>query len=80
MVAAYIKFKDDMCRCAAGDSACAQRVSDDMTAWASEMAKTMGSQAEKLDPKEVERMVQLITPVMTDYTKCMTAAMTPRVP
>ena len=73
----YTEFKDNMCKCKAGDSACAQKVSDDMTKWAAEQAKTMGTEAAKMDPKEAEEMAKTITPIMTEYTKCMTAAMTP---
>jgi hypothetical protein len=34
MLAKMREFRDAMCKCAAGDVACAMRVSDDMTRWA----------------------------------------------
>ena len=73
----YTAFRDAMCRCKAGDSACAQKVSDEITAWATQMAKTARAEAAKMSPKEAEAMLKKITPIMTDYTRCMTAAMTP---
>ena len=73
----YTEFKDAMCKCKAGDSACANKVQEDMNKWTQEQAKTMGTEAAKMDPKEAEEMTKKITPIMTDYGKCMTAAMTP---
>jgi hypothetical protein len=73
------EFKDAMCKCKAGETACAQKVVDDQKKWADEMAKTADKDA-KPDPAEAAEMAKKMEPIMADYTKCMTAAMTPAAP
>ena len=77
MTGKYTEFKDAMCKCKAGDAACANKVQEDMNKWTKEQAASMGTEAAKMDPKEAEEMTKKITPIMTEYGKCMTAAMTP---
>jgi len=69
-------WKTDMCKCKAGDSACSQKVLDDQKKYADEMAKTADKDA-KPDPAEAAEMAKKMEPIMAEYTKCMTAAMTP---
>ena len=75
MTAKYTEFKDAMCKCKAGDSACAKKVTDDQMKWGQEMAKTADTNA-KVDPNEAAEMAKKMEPIMAEYNKCMTAAMT----
>ena len=72
-------WKTDMCKCKAGDAACSQKVLDDQKKYADEMAKTADKDA-KPDPAEAAEMAKKMEPIMAEYTKCMTAAMTPAAP
>ena len=69
-------WKTDMCKCKAGDSACSTKVLDDQKKYADEMAKTADKDA-KVDPAEAAEMAKKMEPIMAEYSKCMTAAMTP---
>jgi hypothetical protein len=73
------EFKDAMCKCKAGEADCAKKVLDDQKKWGDEMAKTADKDA-KPDPAEAAEMAKKMEPIMADYTKCMTAAMTPAAP
>jgi hypothetical protein len=78
-VAKFEGWKTDMCKCKAGDTACSQKVLDDQKKYADEMAKTADKDA-KPDPAEAAEMAKKMEPIMAEYTKCMTAAMTPAAP
>jgi len=67
------EFKDAMCKCGDGDTACAQKVVDDQKKYADEMAKSADKDA-KPDPELAKKM----EPIMAEYTKCATKAMTPK--
>ncbi|MEO8704197.1 MAG: hypothetical protein ABI867_29360 [Kofleriaceae bacterium] len=67
------EFKDAMCKCGEGDMPCAQKVLDDQKKYGEEMAKTADKEA-KPDPDLLKKM----EPIMADYTKCSTKAMTPK--
>ena len=67
------EFKDAMCKCGEGDTACAQKVVDDQKKYADEMAKSADKDA-KPDPELAKKM----EPIMAEYTKCATKAMTPK--
>jgi hypothetical protein len=69
-MAKMTEFKDKMCACA--DTACAQKVSDDMTKWSTEQAKNM-----KEPPKMSEEDTKKMTQIGEDLGKCMQKAMTP---
>jgi hypothetical protein len=69
-------WKVAMCKCAAGDSACSQGVLDDQKRFADEMAKSADRDA-RPDPAEAEAVAKEMEPMMADYTKCMTRALTP---
>jgi hypothetical protein len=66
-------FKDQMCACK--DTACATKVSDDMTKWGAEQAKEMGAAAAMSDD-DTKKMTQ----VAQDMGACMQKAMTPATP
>ncbi|MFT3695745.1 MAG: hypothetical protein QM831_21590 [Kofleriaceae bacterium] len=63
-------FKDAMCACK--DAACAQKVTDDMTAWSKAQAADVDSMG-AMDEDTTKKM----TDVSNDLGKCMTTAMTP---
>jgi phage gp16-like protein len=67
------EFKDAMCKCGDGDTACAQKVLDDQKKYGEEMAKNADKDA-KPDPDMAKKM----EPIMADYTKCSVKAMTPK--
>ena len=67
------EFKDSMCACK--DSACAQKVSDDMTKWGQEQAKDVGSM-----PTPDEDTTKKMTDIGTKMGECMQKAMTPTLP
>ena len=75
MTGKYTEFKDAMCACKAGDTACAKKVSEDMAKWAADMAKS--AEKDKVDPAEAAEMAKKLEPINTELAKCMTAAMTP---
>src|SRR5258705_12614010 len=64
-------FKDAMCKCGEGDTACAQKVLDDQKKYGEEMAKTADKDA-KPDPDLAKKM----EPLKADHTKCAAKAMT----
>ncbi len=72
MTGKMTEFKDAMCKCKAGDSACANKVLEDQKKWADGMAKSADKGA-KADPE----MAKKLEPITAEYGKCMTAAMTP---
>jgi hypothetical protein len=62
------KFRDQMCMCK--DTACAQKVSDDMTKWAQDIAKD-----EREPPKFSEDDTKAFTVIGETMGKCMQQAM-----
>jgi hypothetical protein len=74
--AKYESWTKQMCACPAGDTACAQRITDDQIKWAEEWAKRPGHNR-KIDPKESELAAERMKPIMEEYTKCAMKAMTP---
>jgi hypothetical protein len=72
-VAKMAQFKDAMCKCGEGDTACANKVLDDQKKYGEEMAKNADKDA-KPDPDMAKKM----EPIMAEYTKCSTKAMTPK--
>lgn len=73
-MAAMRRFKDEMCACTVGDSACAQRVSDGMTKWAQEHYKD--SDVDKMSDDDM----RAATDIGMEMAKCMTQAMSPSTP
>src|SRR5688500_10618289 len=67
------ELKDALCKCGEVDTACAQKVVDDQKKYADEMAKSADKDA-KPDPELAKKM----EPIMAEYTKCATKAMTPK--
>lgn len=67
-MAAMHAFAEKMCTCK--DSACAQRVSDEMTKWAQEM-----SRSEKEPPRMTEKDTQEAAALGEQMGRCMQAAM-----
>lgn len=65
-------FRDQMCACKNNDTACAQRVSDDMTKWAQEEAKNNAE-----PPRMTEEDTKRFTELGEEMGKCMQKAMTP---
>jgi len=65
-------FTDQMCACK--DTACATKVSDDMTKWGTEQAKDSASMA--TDEETTKKMTDLATKM----GECMQKAMTPATP
>ena len=68
MMAKMTEFKDKMCACA--DSPCAQKVSDEMTKWSTDMAKDM-----KEPPKMSVEDTKKATEIGEAMGKCMQKAM-----
>lgn len=64
-----VEFTDMMCKCA--DKACADQVTDAMTKWSIEMAKTADRdlQVSEEDTKKMQEVTE-------EFTKCATKAMT----
>jgi len=62
------EFTESMCQCK--DSACAQKVSDDMTKWSQEMMKE-----EEEPPKMTEQEIKEATEIGTRMGECMQKAM-----
>jgi hypothetical protein len=73
ITAKFGDFTHQMCACR--DSACAQKVSDDMVKWASELAR----QNERTRAETPEQQKQLAA-LAEEMTKCMSAAMTAPTP
>ncbi|HWO18841.1 MAG TPA: hypothetical protein VNO30_08695 [Kofleriaceae bacterium] len=63
-------FKDDMCRCKAGDKACSEKIEQAMKIYADSM-KDMHLDQKSITPDDEKKMVS----VMTDYMKCQQAAL-----
>jgi hypothetical protein len=76
-LAKFEGWKNDICKCADGDAACANKVLDEQKKYGEEMAKKMDKDA-KPDPKEAEEQAKKLEPITAEYTKCMTKAMTPK--
>jgi hypothetical protein len=55
-IAAMKRFKDELCKCT--DTPCAQRVSDEMTRWATDMAKSQ-AQPPKLSDDDLKTATAL---------------------
>ena len=62
-------FKNDMCKCKAGEKACAEKVEKDMKAW---MESMKGKEKDMKSSPEDEKKGGAI---MTDLMKCQQAAM-----
>ena len=75
----YTEFKDAMCKCKAGDSACAQKVLDDQKMWSEQLAAKADKNAKVVEPAEAAAAAKKLEPIMAEMTKCTTAAMTPAV-
>lgn len=69
-LAKMLELTDSMCRCT--DRICADKVQEEMTLWAQQMAKK-GDRSAKPDEALMKQMVE----VGTRYAECMTAAMSP---
>src|SRR5215470_10495487 len=70
-IAKMSEFRDQMCACS--DKACADLVTDDMTKWAQQMAKSAGSLKQpKLSDAQMKDMQQ----VTEEFTKCAVKALT----
>jgi len=67
MMAKMTEFKDKMCACA--DTACAQKVSDEMTKWSQEQIK--GGAPPKMSEDDTKKATQ----IATDMGACMQKAM-----
>jgi hypothetical protein len=68
-VAKMTEFKDQMCKCA--DKACAEKVTEAMTKWSSDMAKESGDKAAKMSEDDTKKA----TAVSEEMSKCMTKLM-----
>ena len=73
----YTEFKDAMCKCKAGDAACAQKVLDDQKKWSDDLAAKADKNAKVVDSTEAVAAAKKLEPITTEMGKCMTAAMTP---
>jgi len=62
-------FKNDMCKCKAGDKACAEKVQKDMTAW---MDSMKGKEKDMKSSPEDEKKGQAL---MQEMMKCQQTAM-----
>lgn len=74
-MAKFEAWTKEMCACKAGDADCAKKITDAQAKWGEEMAKA--NKDVKPDPKDAEEMAAKMKPVMDEFTKCATAAMTP---
>jgi hypothetical protein len=72
-IAKMTEFRDDMCKCA--DTACADRVQEEMTKWATTMAED-ASRAREKRPAVSEEVMKRMTEIGQTYGECMTKAMT----
>ena len=70
----FTQFRDRACDCSAGDKVCADAVIADMTTWSQNMA----AQFSKANHSPTPEQSKLMSDVTTDFTKCLTTAMTPR--
>jgi hypothetical protein len=68
-VATMDMYSKKMCACK--DKACADKVNEDLTKWATEMAKNPRVNSSKPSPDLAKRSAE----IMTRYTECMTKAM-----
>lgn len=68
-------WKTDICKCKAGETACAQKVLDDQKKYTDEMAKKTDKDA-KPDPAAAAEMMKKLEPITAEFNKCKTAAMT----
>lgn len=64
------EYKDLMCKCAAGDKACADKVAADYAKAMADMAGADKGEAKAPDPEEAKKYA----PVMKEYTDCMMKA------
>jgi hypothetical protein len=67
------RFKDSMCMCK--DTACAQKVSDEMTKWSQDMAKD-----QREPPRMSDEEMKEATELGEAMGKCMQTAMSPPAP
>jgi len=65
LMAKMSQFKDDMCKCA--DRACADLVTQQISQWGQEMAKSAGDQ-----PKMSEPDMKQMAAISEELAKCMT--------
>jgi len=72
-VSKMTEFKEAMCKCGEGDADCAKKVTDAQMKYGEEQAKNADKDA-KPDPDLAAKM----KPLMDEYTKCATKAMTPK--
>jgi len=63
------EFRDKMCVCS--DKTCVDAVTDEMTKWSMEMAKSS-----QRDIKPNDEQIKQITAITEEFAKCMTSAMT----
>jgi hypothetical protein len=69
-IAKMTDFKDQMCKCA--DKACADKVTEQMTKWGTDMAKEGADKAGAISEEEIKKM----SSITDKMTECMTTAMT----
>jgi hypothetical protein len=73
-IAAMTRFKDELCKCT--DTACAQRVSDEMTKWAQDMTKSH-PEPPKMSDEDVKTATALGEAMGTCMQRAMGAPATP---
>lgn len=73
-LAAMTRFKDELCKCT--DTPCAQRVSDEMTRWAQDMAKSQ-AQPPKMSDDDLKAATALGEAMGTCMQRAMSAPATP---
>jgi hypothetical protein len=69
VLAKMTRFSDDICTCS--DRPCVNRVTDEMTRWGQEMAKSMDRNADKPSEADMKQM----TVITERMAKCMTATL-----
>jgi hypothetical protein len=70
-VAKLGEFRDRMCKCKAGDKACADKVSEEVTAWSLELARNGSEFDDTPDPELMKRASE----ITSQYAECATKAM-----
>ncbi len=74
MVKKMTEMRDAMCKCAEGDSACANKVLETQKKSGEEMAKSGGDKDATPDPD----LQKKLDPINAEMTKCAAKAMTPK--
>jgi hypothetical protein len=72
-----VEFKDKLCACKEHDSKCAERVTDEMTQWSQEMARSASDvMPDDVTPEDAKRMAD----ITRQMGECSMKAMTPAGP